>query len=110
MKNFFNNWYNFLKESRGLTLGDVAEIKTNFPDADFWLIRVHNEQYVGKPVMEFASNRIGIKVINTDLIDPKYLKYFFEHIWRKGIFKEIAIGTTNKVNIKTSDIKSIPIG
>lgn len=99
-----------LKESQGVTLGDLAEIRTDFPEADFWLIRVHDEKTVGKPVKEFAPNRIGIKVTATDVLDPNYLRYAMEHLWMKGFFRELATGTTNKVNIKTKDVKSIRMG
>lgn len=104
------NWYKFLTESQGVTLGDLAEVRTDFPEADFWLIRVHDEKTVGKPVKEFAPNRIGIKVTATDVLDSNYLRYAIEHLWMKGFFRELATGTTNKVNIKTKDVKNIRMG
>jgi hypothetical protein len=99
-----------IKELLKMVLSDIAEIKTDFPDADFWLIRVHDENTVGKPVKEFKPNRIGIKVTATDVVDAKYLYYVFQHLWSKGVFKQISSGTLNKVNIKTSDIRNIPVG
>ena len=110
MKELLKEWKSYLAESGRITLGDLAEVKTDFPDADFWLIRVHTEDMVGKPVREYAPNRIGIKVMATDVLDSNYLRYALEHLWMRGMFKQLATGSTNKVNIKTKDVKNIPVG
>jgi hypothetical protein len=63
-----------------MKLKDLAEVKTNFPDADFWLKRVNSIDNVGEPVKEFKETRIGIKVLRTDILLPTYLYYAMMHL------------------------------
>ena len=93
-----------------MTLGDLCEFKTNFPEADFWLIRKGNEQVVGKPTKEFDPERIGVKVIQTDILDPQYLYYVFMSLQQGGKFIPLAHGTLKLKNISIRDIKNITIG
>ena len=93
-----------------MTLGDLCEFKTNFPEADFWLIRKGNEQVVGKPRKEFDSERIGVKVVQTDVLDPQYLYYVFIHLQGSGKFIPLAHGSLRLKNISIRDIKNIEIG
>ena len=93
-----------------MTLGDLCEFKVNFLEADFWLIRKGNEKVVGKPTKEFDSERIGVKVIQTDILDPQYLYYVFMHLQGSGKFIPLAHGTLKLKNISIRDIKNISIG
>ena len=93
-----------------MTLGDLCEFKVNFPEADFWLVRKGSDKTVGMPVKEFDSERIGIKVIQTDVLDPQYLYYVFMHLQQSGKFIPLAHGTLKLKNISIRDIKSISIG
>lgn len=92
-----------------MTIGDLVEFKRNAPDADFWLIRKGSENTVGKPTREFSPEHIGVKVIETSLVDSQYLFYFFMLLQSKGLFKNLSKGTTNLKNIRISDVKSIPV-
>jgi hypothetical protein len=92
-----------------MTIGDICEFKTNFEDADFWLIRKGSETTVGKPTKEYSPENIGVKVTNRDLVDPNYLYYVFMHLHQSGVFIQIAHGTLALKNIRISDIKQIPI-
>lgn len=96
----------FLNESK---LSDFCTIKTNFPDADFWLIRKGSEDKVGKPVTEFNSENIGIKVNATDKIDSKYLYYLMMHLYNQGFFRKMATGAIRLVQIRASDIRDIAV-
>ena len=93
-----------------MTLGDLCEFKTNFPEADFWLIRKGDEKTVGKPVKEFDSECIGVKVIQTDIIDPNYLYYVFMHFHQSGKFVNFAHGSLRLKHISIRDIKGISVG
>ena len=93
-----------------MTLGDLCEFKINFPEADFWLVRKGSDKTVGMPVKEFDSERIGVKVIQTDVLDPQYLYYVFMHLQQSGKFIPLANGTLKLKNISIRDIKSISIG
>ena len=96
--------------AHGKTLSDLCTIKTDFPDADFWLVRRGTEDTVGKPVKEFDPQRIGIKVERTDVLDPNYLFYLMQHLQNRGVFKSMATGSIRLVHITTGQIKSIPLG
>ena len=98
-----------MKFSDIASLKDVCEIKTNFQNADFWIIRRGSEDSVGKPVKVFNKEHIGIKVLYREIILPEYLYYWFMALHNKGVFKQICHGTLKLVNIKISDIASIPI-
>ena len=99
-----------ISESLGTRLKDIAKIATNMPDADFWLVRKGSDKTVGKPVKEFDPSRIGVKVVRTDVLDPKYLYYVMMNLHNQGHFARIANGTTNLVNIRVEDIANIPFG
>ncbi|WP_281546246.1 hypothetical protein [Grimontia sp. SpTr1] len=90
-----------------MKLSDVATIKTNFPDADFWIIRRGSIKTVGKPVEMFNSEHIGIRVSDTNTILPRFLFYVMEEIFRSGQWELLATGTTQLVNIRTSDVRNI---
>jgi hypothetical protein len=90
-----------------MKLSSLATIKTNFPDADFWIIRRGSEESVGKPVREFYKEHIGIKVVRTDILLPDYLYYAMLHIHQSGQWRHIATGSLKLVNIRVSDIQNI---
>ena len=93
-----------------MTLGDLCEFKVNFPEADFWLIRKGSETVVGKPTKEYDSERIGVKVIQTDILNPQYLYYVFMSLQQGGKFITLSHGSLRLKNISIRDIKNIRIG
>ncbi len=96
------------KESvSGVKLGDLCTIKTNFPDADFWLVRRTDKKNVGKPVREFSPHHIGIKVTDTDKLDSRYLYHMMTHLFNQGYWAEHSYGMGNLVHIRTDDVKNI---
>jgi len=94
-----------------MTLGDVCEFKTNFPDADFWLQRKGSETSVGKVTKQFYEENIGVKIKEDfrDKLDSNYLYYYFQFLHQKGVFSPMSHGSLKLKNIRLSDIKSIPI-
>jgi hypothetical protein len=90
-------------------LSDVATIKTNFPDADFWIRRKGREDTVGTVCKEFDPECIGVKVTATDILDPKYLSYVIQYLQMRGYFKLAAKGTLRLKNITVSDVARIPL-
>lgn len=98
------------KESVGSTkLGDLCTIKTNFPDADFWLVRRSDRTNVGKPTKEFSPYHIGIKVTATEQLMPQYLYYMMMHLYNQGYWQTRSIGTTALMHIRTEDVKNIQL-
>lgn len=91
-----------------MKLEDVAIIKTNFPEADFWITRRGSLDTVGKPTKEYNPESIGIKV-ESNMLLPEYMYYVFMHMHQSGVWKQHAHGATNLVNIKLSDVKNIPL-
>jgi len=94
----------------GATLGDLAYIQTNYPEADFWIVRKGSDKTVGSVTKEFKPQHIGIKVIATETLDPGYLYYALMNIYNQGYFRNKAIGSLNLKHIRVQDIKEIPIG
>ena len=98
------------KESVGSTkLGDLCTIKTNFPDADFWLVRRGDRKNVGKPTKEFSPYHVGIKVTATEQLMPQYLYYMMMHLHNQGYWQTRSIGTTALLHIRTEDVKNIQL-
>ena len=92
----------------GKELGTHADIKTNYPDADFWIIRKGTPDKVGSVTREFSPEHIGVKVRNHNIL-PDYMYYALMHVHQQGYFKERAHGTTRLQNIKLSDVKDVPV-
>lgn len=95
-------------EDLPVLLSEFCLVQVNFPNADFWLIRVGTKEKVGMPVRTFHSERIGIKVIKTDLVFPDYLFYVFLNLHNQKHFEiYCAQGTLDLVYIKISQVKSL---
>ncbi|HCI4281968.1 TPA: hypothetical protein NO555_005353 [Klebsiella variicola subsp. variicola] len=90
-----------------MKLSDLATIRTNFPEADFWLIRRGSLKTCGQPVRDFNPEHIGVKVDRTDLLLPDYLYYSLMHLHSIKVWEQLATGTLSLVNIKVSDVRNI---
>lgn len=90
-------------------LGNFAEIKTQFPDADFWIVRRGSAQNVGAPTKSYNPENIGIKVTAVDKIDPRYLFYVMQYLHSQGYWQNLSHGSLNLVNIRRDDVKNIPL-
>lgn len=93
-----------------MKLKQLTTIKTNFPQADFWLVRRGTKEEVGRPVRTFSQYHIGIKVEAVEILLPEYLYYAVTHIHAKGFFEQIAKGTLSLQHITVEDVKNITIG
>lgn len=87
-------------------LKDFADVKTNMPDADFWIVRKGTVDSVGSVVKTFTAENIGVKVTQTDLLDHRFLAYKMEHLHTTGYYKKICKGTLRLQNITVSDVKN----
>lgn len=92
-----------------MKLNDLATVKTNFQNADFWIVRRGSLKTVGKPVKEFSPYHIGIKVHKTETLLPDYLYYVLVSIHDAGHWEAIARGTLSLVHIRVSDISEIEL-
>lgn len=103
-----DNYVWAIAEDFPVLLSDVCSVKVNFEDANFWLIRVGSKDKVGMPVKKFHEERIGIKVIKTDLLLPDYLFYVFLHLHQQKYFEIFcAQGTLSLVYIKLNHVKNL---
>lgn len=92
-----------------MRLQDVAKVCVGFPEADFWIVRRGTIKAVGEPTYTFNPEHIGIKVVRTDILLPRYLYYCLLNIHTQGMWEPLANGTLSLVNIRVSDIKHIAL-
>lgn len=92
-----------------MRLSDVATIKTNFPEAHFWVVRRGSADSCGEPSRTFNAEHIGVRVDRLDLLLPDYLFYAMVHIHQTGEWKRLATGTLALVNIRVSDVRRIEL-
>ena len=88
-------------------LKDIAEVRTNFPEADFWLIRRGSLERLGEVSRGFDPEAIGIQVVREDLILPDFLYYYMTKVWMDGYWCGLGIRTTRLCNITTRDVKDL---
>jgi hypothetical protein len=98
-----------IKISQQLRLKDMCSVKTDFLDADFWIQRKGSKETVGTPTKLFSPEHIGIKVENTDILDPQYLFYMFMHLHSSGKLRHLSKGSLNLQHITTYDIGDIAL-
>jgi hypothetical protein len=92
-----------------MKLAAMATIRTNFPEAHFWIIRRGSAGSCGEPVRVFNPEHIGIRIERTDLLLPDYLFYALTHVHKSGHWAQLATGTLSLVNIRVSDVRSIEL-
>lgn len=98
------------EENTPTKLGHLVKVGTKMEDADFWMHRRHSIDKVGHPTKEYNEEHIGVKVIRTDILDPRYAYYMMQHLANSGYFRQFATGNTNLVNIRANHITDIPLG
>jgi hypothetical protein len=90
-----------------MKLSDLATIKTNYQEADFWVVRRGSLKTVGSVTREYNPEHIGIKVNRTDILLPDYLYYCLMALHQAKRWEPLATGTLSLVNIRTADIRNI---
>ena len=92
-----------------LRLKDVATVKTNFPDADYYIRRVGSEDTVGQVVNEYSPEHIGIKITRKDLILPEYHRHVMINNHLKGYWKNKCYGSLKLKNIRKEDVANMKL-
>lgn len=90
-------------------LGNLCTVKTNFPDADFYLQRSGTLGNVGKPSLDYSPDAIGVKVEDTEVLLPKFLYYYMMNVHNQGYWKDKAVGSVKLQHIRTADVYNFPI-
>ena len=84
----------------------LCEVRVNFPDADFWIVRRGTPEAVGAVTTEFSREHIGVRVLAPEVLLPGYLKYFMQYQHSRGFFRQRAIGSLRLVNIRLEDVRA----
>lgn len=92
-----------------MRLSEVATIRTNFPEAHFWIVRRGSATRCGEPTRDYNPEHIGVRVERTDLLLPDYLFYALMAIHQCGDWQKVATGTLSLVNIRVSDVRRIEL-
>lgn len=90
-----------------MRLKELASIKTNQRNADFWIIRRGSINTLGDSTRTFNAEYYGLTVIRTDLVISDWLFYMFKHLNLSGYFYPLAKGTLELVHITKQDIENI---
>lgn len=83
----------------------VFAVKTNFPDADLWVVRRGTPEKVGSVTKTFSPEHVGVQVLAPDLILPDYLYYVLMQLHSQGFYRERMKGATRLQGITTNDVK-----
>jgi hypothetical protein len=91
-------------------LKDLATIRTNYPEADFWILMKGSKGQVGRPIKVFDKESIGIRVDRTDVLLPDYLYYAMQYLHQQGYWDQFDRGMTGLRHVTVSDVKNVSIG
>ena len=105
--NIVNETRMFLKENN-MRLKDIAEIKVDFPDADFYITRRGSIDEVGNVSKEYDKYKFGVKV-TSDQVLPDYLYYVLKLYHDNGVWRRVATGSLRLVNLRKSDIENLKL-
>jgi hypothetical protein len=74
------------KGSRAVVqLGSLIEVGADSFHADFWL-RVSGKD-AGRPSETPLPGALGVRVVRTDVLVPRYLYYVMEYLWSQGFWR-----------------------
>lgn len=90
------------------SLKHVADVKTNMPDAHFWIVRKGTADKVGSVTNTYSPEHIGVKITHPE-VHPKFMDYKMQHQHMQGYWKDKAHGTLNLKNIRAEDVKNMPL-
>jgi hypothetical protein len=108
-------------------LTNIAGVCVNNPDASFWLQRRGTPGNVGRPALAFKrvaqggkydaygelkaerGEDIGICLRRPDIVSAKYLRFWFEMLWRKGFWQQHNYGTLMLKHIRISDARDLVV-
>lgn len=80
-------------------------IRSNFPEADFWLINKGSTKNLGKPVKKFESYLTGIQC--PALIDSEYGYYLCAYLHSLDTWSKYSRGSINLQHLRIRDIRQV---
>jgi hypothetical protein len=88
----------------------MFKVKTNYPEADFWLQKRGSKHNVGQPKDKFdeiqGQYNIGIKITD-ESVNKEHLWRYFWDLFNGGHWKTYSYGTLNLQHIRTSDVHDV---
>ena len=85
----------------------VVQAERDFPDADFWLQRSGSATTVGRPTRDYSRHDIGIKVLDTSVVLPDYLYYWFLNLYNQRYWETLSYGTVRLKHIRIEDVRQL---
>ena len=92
-----------------MRLKNLAVVRTDLTDADFWISRRGSIETIGQPSRVFSPYHIGVKVAQTKVLLPDYLYYMFLHWYQIGQWRPLAYGSLSLVHIRVDDVRNIEL-
>lgn len=96
-------------EEHTMKLKYLATIKTNYRDADFWLVCRGDIKRVGEPTKIFSKYHIGIKLDSHKVFLPEFLFLTLKNVHLRGYWLTQSYGTLALQHIKVLDVKNLEI-
>jgi hypothetical protein len=102
----------FASHAKKTKLHDVCEIKKNFKDADFWMVRSHSDTGVGRPVREYKEDYIGLRVRDSyiDKMNADFLYFCMTNLFNLGVWKNYSSGSTGLQHLPIAAVKMFELG
>ena len=92
------------------SLHGILEIRTNMPDADFYIIRKGSDSSVGTPTKpgdpKLDAEKFGVKC-NRDVLLPDYLFYMVQYLHQSRAFQQFAHGTLSLKTLRKEDVQFV---
>ena len=89
-------------------LGDIADIKIDDPDADFWIQRRGSKKNVGRVVTKHSKYDFGVTLKGGN---PKFLVHALDlSRWYKTWRKRFQYGSVGVKNVRKDDLEKLDAG
>lgn len=98
------------ENSQGRKLGHLCNVRLNYPEADFWIVRRGSPEEIGCVTKEFSPEHFGVKVTRTDVLLPQYLYYAMQNLCNQGYYRPHLNGALKLKHIGIETVKNIPLG
>tara|TARA_R110002020_G_scaffold23449_2_gene77960 strand:- start:2052 stop:2594 length:543 start_codon:yes stop_codon:yes gene_type:complete len=101
----------FAKQVSKTQIINVCLVKTHYETADFWLVRSHSSDGIGRPTKEYKGDYIGVKIREDKkhVMNSDFLFYWFQNAFNQGHMKELATGSTNLQHLPVSAVNFLTI-
>ena len=94
--------------SRKTRFGDVADIKIDNPDADFWIQRRGSKKNVGRVVTKHSKYDFGVTLKGGN---PKFLVHALDlSRWYKYWRKKFSLGSVGVKHVRKDELLKMDIG